>query len=112
MTTDMFLAIFLVGPLAWLCLRGEIRTWLDTRRQAERDRNARIVRELRRTDPRQPPTLPSRRQVTPTPLRPLISIARRPRIRLALTQMSRPQPASPSPAGDTFRMTRRIGVLL
>ena len=47
MTTDMFLAIFLVGPLTWLCLRGEIRTWLDTRRQAERDRNARIVRELR-----------------------------------------------------------------
>jgi len=47
MTTDMLLAVFLVGPLAWLCLRGEIRTWLDTRRQAERDRNARIVRELR-----------------------------------------------------------------
>jgi len=47
MTTDMLLAVFLVGPLTWLCLRGEIRTWLDLRRQAERDRNARIVRELR-----------------------------------------------------------------
>jgi len=50
--------------------------------------------------------------VIPTLLRPLIRIARRPRIRPALTQMSRPQPASPQPAGDAPRITRLIGALL
>lgn len=47
MTTDMALAIGLLGPLAWLCLRGEVHAWMDARKRAERDTRARIVRELR-----------------------------------------------------------------
>lgn len=37
MTTDMKLAIVLVLPLALLCLRGEIRDWVNARRQTKKE---------------------------------------------------------------------------